>query len=133
MNKIIITGRITKDIEIRNTASGIEVANFTVAVDRRKAKDAEKMCDFVDCVAWGKTCAFVSTYFHKGDGINVEGRLESRKWQDKNGQNRVSWEVQIDNVEFPHGKNVNKGGSGGFVNDPAQFEPVESDNGELPF
>lgn len=126
MNKIVITGRITKDPELRTTGSGTEVCNFTVAVDRRVKKDAEKVADFIDCVAWGKSGVFVNTYFHKGDGINVEGRLESRKWTDKDGNNRTSWEVICDNVEFPHGK---KSGSA----TPAEFAPVSVDDGELPF
>lgn len=104
MNKIIITGRLTKDPELNSTNSGMEVCNFTVAVDRRVKQGAEKMADFIECTAWGKSGVFVSTYFHKGDGINVEGRMESRKWTDKDGHNRVSWGVTCENVEFPHGK-----------------------------
>lgn len=128
MNKIVITGRITKDPELRTTNSGTDVCNFTVAVDRRFRKDAEKVADFIDCVAWGNTGSFVNKYFKKGDGINVEGRLESRKWQDKDGNNRTSWEVICDNVEFPRGKK-----SGGDTYVPANIEPVEADNSELPF
>lgn len=104
MNKICITGRIVRDPELRTTNSGTEVCSFTVAVDRRIKSGEEKITDFIDCTAWGKTGVFVSTYFHKGDGINLDGRLESRKWADKEGNNRVSWGVTCDNVEFPHGK-----------------------------
>ena len=104
MNKICIAGRIVKDPELRTTNSGTEVCGFTVAVDRRIKSGDEKITDFIDCTAWGKTGVFVSTYFHKGDGINLDGRMESRKWADKDGNNRVSWGVTCDNVEFPHGK-----------------------------
>lgn len=132
MNKIIVTGRLTKEPELRTTATGMEVCNFSVAVDRRAKKGAEKESDFFDCVAWGKSGVFVSTYFGKGDGINIEGRMESRKWQDKDGKNRISWEIQAENVEFPHSKKGS--GQTGYVNDPEQFtEVASSSDGELPF
>lgn len=102
MNKIFITGRLTKDPEMRSTGNGIEVASFTVAVDRKMSK--EKTTDFFDCVAWRQSAAFVTKYFHKGDGINIEGRMESEKWEDKEHNKRTSWKVQVENMEFPHGK-----------------------------
>ena len=100
MNKIVICGRLTKDPELRTTNNGTEVCGFTVAVDRRIKKNSEKETDFIDCTAWEKTGVFVNTYFHKGDGITVEGRMESRKWVDNDGKNRVAWGVTCDNVEF---------------------------------
>lgn len=105
MNKIVICGRLVRDPELRTTSSGMEVCGFTVAVDRRIKKEPEKATDYIDCTAWGKTGAFVQTYFHKGDGITVDGRMESRKWVDSDGKNRVSWGITCDNVEFPLGKN----------------------------
>lgn len=138
MNKIIIAGRMTKEPELKTTNSGTEVCNFTVAVDRRIKKGEEKVADFIECTAWGKTGVFVSTYFHKGDGITVDGRMESRKWQDKDGNNRVSWVVNCDNVEFALGK-----GNSGFTPLPAgvtytdtaataDFTEIADDNA-LPF
>ena len=129
MNKIIIAGRITKDIELRTTNSGTEVANFTVAVDRRVKKGEEKQTDFIDCTAWGKSGVFVSTYFKKGDGITISGRLESRKYADKDGHNRVAWNVICDDIEFPLGK------SNG-TNNAAPAAPVAVEVGadeDLPF
>lgn len=117
MNKICIAGRIVKDPELRTTNSGTEVCGFTVAVDRRMRSGEEKITDFIDCTAWGKTGVFVSTYFHKGDGINLDGRMESRKWADKDGNNRVSWGVTCDNVEFPHGNSRHSGQDGGNIHD----------------
>lgn len=117
MNRIIIAGRLSKEPELKTTNSGTEVCNFTVAVDRRVKRGEEKKTDFIDCTAWGKSGAFVSTYFKKGDGITVDGRLESRKWQDNSGNNRVSWGVTCDNIEFPFGKSG--GASSSF--DPATF------------
>lgn len=128
MNKVIITGRIVKDPELNTTGSGTEVCNFTVAVDRRPGKDKEKVTDFIDCTAWQKTGVFVNTYFHKGDGINVIGRLESRKWEDKEGNKRVSWNVICDEVEFPLGK------KSGESNPSGGFSPVDADDEPtLPF
>lgn len=134
MNKIIITGRLTRDTELRTTNSGTEVCNFCVAVDRRIKKGEEKQTDFVDCTAWGKTGVFVNAYFSKGDGITVEGRMESRKWQDNDGDNRVSWGITCDNVEFPFGKS----GSGGVssvseAGDPGEFTEISNQNADLPF
>lgn len=129
MNKIVICGRLARDSELRTTNSGLEVCNFTVAVERRRQKGEEKVADFIDCTAWGKAGAFVNTYFHVGDGITVEGRLESRKWADNDGKNRVSWAITCDNIEFPLGKGR------GESHIPAQpeFSEVKSDDKKLPF
>lgn len=104
MNKITIQGRITKDIELGHSQSGNAYARFSVAVDRRIRKDEERKTDFFDCVAFGKTAEFIEQYFHKGDGILINGRMESNQWKDKDGNNRLSWSVSIDDVEFPLGK-----------------------------
>ena len=126
MNRVALTGRLTKDIELKATGTGTEVCNFMVAVDRRyKKQGEEKQADFIPVVAWAKTAVFINTYFHKGDGIVIEGRLESRKYADKEGNNRVAYEVIAENVEFP----INKPqGNVAHVN---SF--VEADEGELPF
>lgn len=128
MNKVILCGRLVRQPELRTTNTGMEVCNFTVAVDRRVKKGDEKQADFIDCTAWGKSGVFVCTYFHKGDGITVEGRLESRKWVDKDGGNRISWGVTCDNVEFALGKSsgASAPASGGFVE-------VGEDESDLPF
>lgn len=130
MNKIIIAGRLTRDPELRTTDSGTEVCNFTVAVDRRFGKKEDRQADFIDCTAWSKSGVFVRTYFHKGDGITIEGRMESRKWVDNDGNNRISWGVTVDNVEFPLGK----GNNAPEVKMP-EFEDLgpSGDDGEFPF
>ena len=132
MNKIIITGRITNDLEIKAIGSGTEVCNFSVAVDRRfKSSDGEKQTDFFDCTVFGKSAAFLTKYFHKGDGINIEGRMESRIWEDKDGKKRKNWSIMCDNIEFPH----SKGKSGESNQSGSPFtELPEGDNGDgLPF
>jgi single-strand DNA-binding protein len=131
MNRIIITGRLTKDPELKTTNSGTELAELSVAVDRRKKdQNGEKVTDFFDITAWGKTGVFCQTYFQKGDGITIEGRMESRKYQDKEGKNRIAWAIVADQVEFPLGKKA-AGASGAGANaavpDPSQVD------GDLPF
>ncbi|MGN0462958.1 MAG: single-stranded DNA-binding protein [Ruminococcus sp.] len=105
MNNITLAGRLTKQPELKVTSSGTDVLSFTIAVNRAFAKQGDEVtADFINCVAWRKTAVFINQYFDKGDGIVLRGRLESRKWVDNNGNNRVSFEVQVENVEFPLGK-----------------------------
>jgi len=126
MNKIILAGRLTRDIELRVTNTGTEVANFSIAVDRRIKKGEEKVADFINCTAWGKTGVFVNQYFHRGDGITLDGRLEMRKYADKDGVNRTVYDVICENVEFPLGK----GKAADSTQDFTELPPSEDD---LPF
>lgn len=130
MNKIVLAGRMVRDPELRTTNTGTEVCSFTIAVDRRfKDQTGERQADFINCTAWQKTGVFVDKYFKKGDGITLEGRLESRKYVDKDGQNRTAWDVICDNVEFALGK-----AGGGNVAQPVSNEWTEvEDDGDLPF
>ena len=117
LNHITIMGRLTRDPELRHTQSNTPVASFTVAVDRDfSGRDGgEKQTDFIDCVAWRQTGEFVSKYFRKGSMIVVSGRLQSRKWQDREGNNRTNWEVNADNVYFGESRRDN-GDSGRYDN-----------------
>ena len=114
LNHIVIMGRLTRDPELRRTASGIAVASFTLAVDRDfAAKDGgERETDFIDCVAWRQTGEFVSKYFAKGRMAVVSGRLQIRNWNDKDGNKRRSAEVVADNVYF--GDSKRDSAPGGF-------------------
>ena len=154
LNHIVIMGRLTRDPELRYTQSQTPVASFTVAVDRDfGGRDGgERQTDFIDCVAWRQTGEFVSKYFHKGSMIVVSGRLQSRKWQDRDGNNRTNWEIVADNVYFGESRRDSESGSyessrsSGYDNrsfsatqqssTPAQspFSVMEdADDGELPF
>ena len=117
LNHITIMGRLTRDVELRSTQSGVSVASFTVAVDRDfGARDSgERQTDFIDCVAWRQTGEFVSKYFRKGSMIVVSGRLQSRKWQDRDGNNRTSWEVNADNVYFGESRRDGDSGRDSFT------------------
>ena len=124
LNKIAVMGRLTRDPELRHTESGVAVCSFTVACDRDyKAENAEREADFIDVVAWRSTAEFVSKYFVKGRMAVVEGRLQSRKWTDKSGQNRVAWEIIADNVYFGDSKPKDAGASEGDFTLPEGFVP----------
>ena len=161
LNHITVMGRLTRDPELRRTGSGIAVANFTLAVERDFAskEGGEKETDFIDCVAWKSTGEFVARYFQKGSMAAVAGRLQSRKWKDKDGSNRTSWEIVAENVYFAErkqnsdsGSNASYGGNsygGNTYSAPAgnygsnasygggsgrrAYEPVYGDDVELPF
>ena len=94
LNKIILQGRLTAEPDLRQTTSGVFVCSFTVAVDRDfKDKNGEKQTDFIYVVAWRNTAEFVSKWFHKGSLILVDGSLQSRKYEDKSGQKRTTFDV----------------------------------------
>jgi single-strand DNA-binding protein len=101
LNHITIMGRLTRDPELRRTGSGTAVCSFTVACDR---DFGEKETDFIECVAWRQTGEFVSNHFAKGKMIVVSGRLQIRKWTDKDGNKRQTAEVNADNVYFGEAK-----------------------------
>lgn len=126
MNKIIIAGRLVRDAKLKVGNSGSEYCKFTVAVDRSRTKDTEKKTDFFDCTAFGKTGAFVEKYFSKGDGIEIVGRMESDKYTDKDGKNRTTWGVTVEEVYFPLGKGK------ADRTEETTSEPTPSD-AELPF
>lgn len=151
LNHITIMGRLTRDPELRRTGSGTAVANFTLAVDRdfSSKENGEKETDFIECVAWRQTGEFVSKYFTKGRMAVVSGRLQVRKWKNKEGENRYSTEVVADNVYFGDSKKEeSNGGSYGGYNaptytaDPAPasndysangFDMLEGEDSALPF
>lgn len=113
LNHIVLMGRMVKDPELKQTQSGVSVCNFTIAVDRDYKNGDEKVADFVDCVVWRNSTDFVSKYMKKGRMVVVSGSLQSRKWQDKEGNNRTSWEVQAQNVYFADSKRDGDSGSSG--------------------
>lgn len=101
MNKVILLGRITKDIELKQTSKQIPYCSFSLAVER-KYKDAnnQKQTDFISCVAWNNTASFLSSYFGKGSKISIVGSLQSRSYDDANGQKKYVTEVLVEEIEF---------------------------------
>ena len=101
LNKIVLMGRLTRDPELRRTASGVPVTSFTLACDRDfRAQGEEKQTDFVDVVCWRHTAEFTAKWFKKGLLVAVAGRLQTRKWTDKEGNNRISYEIVADEAHF---------------------------------
>ena len=139
LNKIILMGRLTRNPEMRQTASGTSVASFTLAVDRDfKSQDGEKETDFIDIVAWRNTADFVSKYFSKGRMAVVEGRLQIRSWTDKDGNKRRNAEVIADNVYFGDSRKDDSDGFG--ISYDAQpevksqgFADIYDEDNDLPF
>lgn len=124
LNKAILMGRLTRDPELRHTQSNMAVVSFTLAVDRdRKDQNGNRQADFISCVAFGKKAEFVSQWFTKGMMAVVVGRIQSRQWQDQNGNNRTTIEVNCDEVSFGESKKSR--------DEPAAFPKQQSDFEEL--
>lgn len=135
LNRIIIMGRMTKDVELRRTPAGVAVASFTLAVDRdfKDKQSGEKQTDFIDVTAWRNTAEFASRYFGKGRMAVVEGRLQMRDWTDKSGNKRRTAEIVADNMYFADSKTADRTESADeFTYAAPRFEEL-GDGDELPF
>lgn len=130
MNKIVIIGRLTRDPELKTTNAGTSVCNFSVAVDRTyRDKEGNRPTDFFDISVFGATAEFVAKYFKKGSSIAVSGAMESRKFVDKDGNNRIAWSLHADEVNFCGSKSENNGGSQKpSIDEGYSGAPVESDD-----
>ena len=115
LNKAIIMGRLTRDPELKTTPSGVSVCSFSVAVDRKFVKQGEeRQADFINCVAWRQQAEFVSKYFTKGKMINVVGNIQTRSWDDANGNKRYATDVVADEINFCGDKSTNSSSSGNY-------------------
>ena len=155
-NKAILIGRLTADPELKQTPNGVSVCSFSIACDRAfSGRNGERQADFINIVTWRQQAEFVSKYFSKGRLIGIDGSIQTRNYEDKNGNKRTATEIVTDNVFFTGARSSNAGsGNGGSYSNnsygdnsyaapaPAQpaytngaasdFEEVESDN-DLPF
>lgn len=105
INSAVIMGRLVADPELRTTSGGTSVTSFTVAVERSFApKGEERQTDFIDCVAWRQTAEFVTRFFRKGSMIAIQGSIQTRNYEDKQGNKRKSVEIVCDNVSFTGSK-----------------------------
>lgn len=133
VNKVVFQGRLTKDIEVKSTPSGNNVANFTLANNKPYNKDHDHPeSNFINFVAWGKTADFISNYFKKGDQMVVSGRLDSRNWEDQSGSKRVSVSVIVEEVHFCERKTNNTDSSADSVNSVNDVL-VDEDDDDLPY
>lgn len=138
LNVIAIMGRLSRDPELRQTTTGKNVASFTIACSRgRKDANGKDLVDWIPVVAWEHTAEFVCKYFEKGSLIAIDGRLQSRTYKDRDGNNRTAIEIVANNVNFAGSKSTGGGSNsvptGGSYNEPTvQYDEIE-DEGDLPF
>ena len=139
-NLVVLTGRLTADPELKTTPNGISVTTFSIAVDRRYRSGEERQTDFINIVAWRQSAEFITKYFKKGNLIGIEGSIQTRRYQDKNGNNRTAFEVVVNNVQFveskrdsgaPMGDSAPASFSNADVNDFADLGDATDD--DLPF
>lgn len=140
MNIISITGRLTAEPELRRTQDGTAVCSYSLAVKRPRVKDTT---DFITCVSWRQGGEYLAQYGHKGDIVAVNGSLQSRKWTDKNGNNRTEWEVVTDGVELISSKKSSEGsinttyGQNSQQSQPSyaqqNFQKLDIPDAQLPF
>lgn len=143
LNKVILMGRLTKAPELRHTQNDIPVVSFTLAVDRGipKNKEVQQTTDFINIVAWRGTAEFVSKWFSKGQLVAVSGRIQSRTYKDRDGNNRTATEVVADEAFFAESKRNDDGAgtmpsadnSPEYEPNAGNFEEVIGNDGELPF
>lgn len=132
-NKVILLGRITKDLELQTTPSGVSVLTFSIAVDRRfQEKGAEKKSDFFNCVAWRNEAEFISRFWSKGKAILIEGELQNRKYTNKNGDERWATEIIVDRATFTGEKSDKSGNAENMPTEPTAEQPTATDD-EYPF
>lgn len=136
MNSVKLSGRLTRDPELKQTPAGVPVASFTLAVDRKFNRDE---ADFIPITAWRKTAEFVAKYFHKGQRMIIsEGRIRVTPYTDRDGNKRTRFEVVADEVEFGESRRAPEDQEAGSVAaeymTSGQFEELgEEDAGDLPF
>ena len=137
LNRTTLQGRLAAEPELRTTQSGVSVASFRVCWSEKYKETETKL--FLNCTAWRGTGELVSKYFHKGQEIVVEGQLQTREWEDRDGGKRSTVELTVDKAHFC-GPKQDGGGSGGYsgFSDPAPtggggFAPLDESDGELPF
>ena len=139
MNKVVLVGRLTKDVELRTTPQGVSVCSFTVAVNRRfKNANGEYEADFINCVAWRQTAEFLSRYFSKGRMVGISGSIQTRSWE-KDGERRYATEVLAEEAYFVDSKSSDSN-SGSRASDDSDagfsvdsgFMPIPADD-DLPF
>lgn len=136
INRVVLVGRLTRDPELKYTPSGVPVAHFTVAVDRNQAPNAqgEKETDFIPCVAWQKSAEFAANYLQKGRLVGVDGRIQVRRYQTQDGQNRTFTEVVCDRLQgLDRPRQEGEGGPAGGGRSDAGAGPGPDLDAEDPF
>lgn len=137
LNRVVLVGRLTKDPEFRATPSGVDVSTFTLAVNRNfKNKDGEQQADFINCVVFRKQAENVKNFLSKGSLAGVDGRMQSRSYENKEGQRVYVTEVVCDSVQFLEPKNNGQSNNKPKQQGEAQDNPFDNasiDDDDLPF
>ena len=138
MNRSVIVGRLTKDVDLRYTQNGKAVGNFTLAVNRpfKNKQTNDFDADFINCVAWGKQAENLAQYMKKGSQVGVDGRIQTRTYDDKDGKTVYVTEVVADNIQFLESRKDNDQNSKQQQeNNPfeSNAEPIDIDDSDLPF
>lgn len=138
MNKAILVGRLTRDPELKTTASGVSVVSFTIAVNRRfKNADGGYDADFINCVAWRQQAEFICKYFGKGNMIGIVGNIQTRNYDNKDGQKVYVTEVAVEECHFVEGKSNNNDNSDmptvPDISNNEGFVPMPGGDDDLPF
>ncbi|AKS69269.1 single-stranded DNA-binding protein [Staphylococcus schleiferi] len=136
LNRVVLVGRLTKDPELRTTQSGVEVATFTLAVNRNfKSKNGEQQADFINCVVFRKQAENVNNFLFKGSLAGVDGRLQSRSYENQEGRRVFVTEVVCDSVQFIEPKNngQSKQQQGQAQDNPFENASIDDDLEDLPF
>ena len=105
LNRVVLAGRLTSDVELRQTTTGVSICTFTLSVRRKFVKDTEPATDFIKCQAWRGTAEFISRYFEKGSALCITGSIQTRSWTNQKGQRQYATEVVADDAMFVDGKN----------------------------
>ena len=117
INRVVLTGRLTRDVDLRYTQGGAAVATFTLAVDRRFTnKTGEREADFVSCVIWRKSAENFANFFHKGSLVGIEGRIQTRNYENQQGQRVYVTEVVVEDFSFLEPRSRNANNEGGNYN-----------------
>ena len=128
INRVVLVGRLTKEPVLRKTANGASVVSFTVACTRRFKQEGQPEADFINTVAWNKTADIVAQYTHKGSLVGVEGRIQTRSYDDKDGKRVYVTEVVADSVQFLESKSA--AASNAYVPEQGSNQGYQSDNGQ---
>ena len=134
LNIVILMGRLTTDPELKTTNSGNTVTSFAVAVERSFSRDGNRETDFINVVAWRSTAEFICKYFRKGQMIAINGSLQQRNYEDRDGNKRTAYEVVAQQVSFCGGKQDKPSDGGhGTLAGATDVDFAEMDDGDLPF
>lgn len=136
INQVVLIGRLVRDVELRKTTSGKSTVTFSLAVNRMKAGESGQDVDFITCVAWNKTADLMAQYLHKGSLIGVEGRIQTRSYDNQYGNRVYVTEVMTESIQFLEPKNEGKQNTGYQPNNTVGYDPNETldiNADDLPF